>query len=116
MPRLPAVLITAVLSFALIGIIVWIIVTQTLGLRRLCQDIRDNIETKLRAVGPNHALGFETITGTIQELTDEVYKLLPAKLDEHKLLPVAHRKYGSRRAGPHITIAVIQSAIVPRFF
>src|ERR1051326_868163 len=87
-PRLPAVLITTVLSFALIGMIVWIIVTQTLVLAASLPGYKDNIETKLRAMGKNHGLGFENITGTIQELTNEVYKLLPPKLDERKLVPV----------------------------
>ena len=88
LPRLPAVLITGVLSFALIGMIVWIIVTQTLGLAASLPGYKDNIQTKIRAMGQNHGLGFEKITGTIQELTKEVYKLLPPKLDERKLVPV----------------------------
>src|SRR3990172_4834484 len=88
LPRLPAVLITGVLSFALISMIVWIIVTQTLGLVASLPGYKDNIQTKIRAMGQNHGLGFEKITGTIQELTKEVYKLLPPKLDERKLVPV----------------------------
>jgi len=88
LPRLPAVLITGFLSFALIGMIVWIIVTQTLGLAASLPGYKNNIQTKIRAMGQNHGLGFEKITGTIQELTKEVYKLLPPKLDERKLVPV----------------------------
>ena len=88
LPRLPAVLITGVLSFALISMIVWIIVTQTLGLVASLPGHKDNIQTKIRAMGQNHGLGFEKITGTIQELTKEVYKLLPPRLDERKLVPV----------------------------
>lgn len=87
-PRLPAVLITGVFSFALISMIVWIIVTQTLGLAASLPEYKDNIQTKIRAMGQNDGLGFEKITGTIQELTKEVYKLIPAKLDERKLVPV----------------------------
>ena len=86
--RLPAVLITGVLSFALISVIVWIVVTQALGLAASLPGYKDNIQTKIRAMGQNHALGLQKITGTIQELTKEVYKLLPAKLDERKLVPV----------------------------
>ncbi len=88
LPRLPAVLITGVLSFALIIMILWIIVTQTLGLAASLPGYKDNIQTKIRAMGQNHGLDFEKITGTIQELTREVYKLLPPKLDERKLVPV----------------------------
>lgn len=88
LPRLPAVLITGVLSFAVISMIVWILVTQTLGLLASLPGYKDNIQTKIRAMGQNHGLGLEGITGTIQELTQEVYKLLPAKLDERKLVPV----------------------------
>lgn len=88
LPRLPAVLITGVVSFALISMIVWIIVTQTLGLAASLPGYKDNIQTKIRAMGQNHGLGFEKITGTIQELTKEVYKLLPPKLDKRKLIPV----------------------------
>jgi predicted PurR-regulated permease PerM len=88
LPRLPAVLITGVLSFALISMIVWIIVTQTLGLAALLPRYKDNIQTRIRAMGQNHGLGLEKITGTIQELTKEVSKLLPPKLDERKLVPV----------------------------
>jgi predicted PurR-regulated permease PerM len=88
LPRLPAVLITGVLSFAVISMIVWILVTQTLGLAGSLPGYKDNIQTKIRAMGQNHGLGLEKITGTIQELTKEVYKLLPAKLDERKLVPV----------------------------
>lgn len=88
LPRLPSVLITGVSAFALIGMIVWILVTQTLGLAASLPAYKDNIQTKIRAMGQNHGLGFEKITDTIQELTLEVYKLLPPKLDERKLLPV----------------------------
>ena len=88
LPRLPAVLITGVLSFALISMIVWIVLTQALGLAASLPGYKDNIQTKIRAMGQNHGLGFQTITGTIKELTTEVYKLLPAKLDERKLVPV----------------------------
>ena len=88
LPRLPAVLITAVLSFALIGMIIWLIVTQTLGLVASLPGYKDNIQTKIRAMGQNHGLGFEKITDTIQELTKEVYKLLPPKVDQRKLVPV----------------------------
>src|ERR1044071_7092461 len=88
LPRLPAVLTTGFLSFALIGIIVWVIVTQTLGLAASLPLYKENIQTKIRAMGQNHGLGFEKITGTIQELTKEVYKLLPPRLDERKLVPV----------------------------
>lgn len=88
LPRLPAVLITGVLSFAAIGMILWILVTQTLGLAASLPGYKDNIQTKIRAMGQYHGLGLGEITGTIQELTKEVYKLLPAKLDERKLVPV----------------------------
>jgi predicted PurR-regulated permease PerM len=88
LPRLPAVLITGVLSFALLSMIVWIVLTQALGLAASLPGYKDNIQTKIRAMGQNHGLGFQTITGTIKELTTEVYKLLPAKLDERKLVPV----------------------------
>ena len=88
LPRLPAVLITGFLSFALIGMIVWIIVTQTLGLVASLPRYKDNIQTKIRAMGQNQGLGLEKITGTIQELTKEVSKLLPPKLDQRKLVPV----------------------------
>lgn len=88
LPRLPAVMITGFLSFALIGMIVWLIVTQTLGLVASLPGYKGNIQTKIRAMGQNHGLEFEKITGTIQELTTEVYKLLPPKLDERKLIPV----------------------------
>src|ERR1051326_485424 len=87
-PRLLAVLITTVLSFVLIGLIVWIIVTQTLGLAASLPEYKENIETKIRAMGQNNGLGFEKITGTIQELTNEVSKLLPPTLDKRKLIPV----------------------------
>ena len=86
--RLPAVLITGVLSFALISMIVWIIVTQTLGLAASLPRYKDNIQIKIRAMGQHQGLGLEKITGTIQELTKEVSKLLPPKLDERKLVPV----------------------------
>lgn len=88
LPRLPAVLITGMSAFALIGMILWIIVTQTLGLAASLPGYKNNIQTKIRAMGQNHGLGFEEITNTIQELTLEVYKLLPPKLDERKLIPV----------------------------
>jgi predicted PurR-regulated permease PerM len=88
LPRLPAVLITGVLSFALIGIIFWILITQTLGLVASLPTYKENIQMKIRAMGQNHGLGLEKVTGTIQELTIEVSKLLPAKLDERKLVPV----------------------------
>jgi predicted PurR-regulated permease PerM len=88
LPRLPAVLITGFLSFALIGMIFWILVTQTLGLVASLPTYKDNIQTKIRGMGQNHDLGLEKITGTIQELTKEVSKLLPPKLDERKLVPV----------------------------
>lgn len=88
MPRVPAVLITGVLSFAVILMIGWILVTQTLGLAASLPKYKDNIQTKIRAMGQSHGLGLEKVTGTIQELTKEVYKLLPAKLDERKLIPV----------------------------
>ena len=76
------------MSFALISLIVLILVTQTLGLAASLPGYKDNIQTKIRAMGQNHGLGFEEIAGTIQELTKEVYKLLPPKLDERKLIPV----------------------------
>jgi predicted PurR-regulated permease PerM len=88
LPRLLAVLITGFLTFALIGVIVWIIVTQTLGLVASLPQYKDNIQTKIRAMGQNQGLGLEKITGTIQELTKEVSKLLPPKLDQRKLVPV----------------------------
>ena len=88
LPRLPAVLLTGFLSFSLIGMIVWIIVTQTLGLVGSLPRYKDNIQTKIRAMGQNQSLGLEKITGTIQELTKEVSKLLPTKLDQRKLVPV----------------------------
>jgi predicted PurR-regulated permease PerM len=90
LPRLPSVLITGFLSFALIGVIVWIIVTQTLGLVASLPKYKDNIQTKIRAMGggQNQGLGLEKITGTIHELTREVSKLLPPKLDQRKLVPV----------------------------
>src|SRR3989304_3710483 len=53
LPRLPAVLITGVLSFALISMIVWIIVTQTLGLAASLPGYKDNIQIKIRAMGQN---------------------------------------------------------------
>jgi predicted PurR-regulated permease PerM len=87
LPRLPAVLITGFLSFALIAAIVWIIVTQTVGLAISLPRYKDNIQTKIRAMG-SHGLGLEKITGTIQELTNEISKLLPSKLNERKLVPV----------------------------
>jgi predicted PurR-regulated permease PerM len=88
LPRLPAVLITGALAFTVISMIVWIIVTQTLGLAASLPGYKDNIQTKIRAMGQNHGLGLEKITATVQELTQEVYKLLPTKLDERKLVPV----------------------------
>ena len=88
LPRVPAVLITGFLTFALIAAIVWIIVTQTLGLVASLPKYKDNIQTKIRAMGQNQGLGLEKITGTIQELTKEVSKLLPPKLDQRKLVPV----------------------------
>lgn len=88
LPKPPAVLITGMLAFTLISLIVWIIVTQTLGLVESLPKYKDNIQTKIRAMGQNHGLGFEKIAGTIRELEKEVYKLLPAKLDERKLTPV----------------------------
>lgn len=86
--RLPAVLITGFLSFALVGMILWIIVTQTVGLATSLPAYKDNIQTKIRGMGQNHGLGVEKITVTIQELTDEVSKLLPSQLDKRKLVPV----------------------------
>src|SRR6185369_2942093 len=47
LPRLPAVLITGFLSFALIGMILWIIVTQTVGLATSLPGYKDNIQTKI---------------------------------------------------------------------
>ena len=107
LPRLPAVLITGVSAFALIGMIVWILVTQTLGLVASLPAYKDNIQTKIRAMGQNHGLGFEEITGTIQELTLEVYKLLPPKLDERKLVPVEVVK------PPDNIFQILSAALIP---
>src|SRR4026208_18772 len=61
LPRLFAVLITAFLSFALIGIIFWILVSQTLGLVGSLPKYKDNIQTKIRAMGQHQGLGLEKI-------------------------------------------------------
>ena len=107
LPRVPSVIITVLSSFTLIGVIVWILVTQTLGLAASLPIYKDNIQTKIRAMGQNHGLGLEKITVTIQELTKEVSKLLPSKLDERKLLPVEVVK------PPDNIFQIISTALVP---
>ena len=87
-PRLPAVLITAVLSFALIGMIVWIIVTQTLGLVASLPGYKNNIHTKAVTMKKNLGLGLQRTTEPIEEFIKEIQKLLPPKLDERKVVPV----------------------------
>ncbi len=87
-PRLPAVLITAILSFALIGMIVWIIVTQTLGLVASLPGYKNNIQTKIVTMKKNLGLGLQKTTAPIEEFIKEIQKLLPPKLDERKVVPV----------------------------
>ena len=87
-PRLPAVLITAILSFALIGMIVWIIVTQTLGLVASLPGYKNNIQTKIVTMRKNLGLGLQKTTGPIEEFIKEIQKLVPPKLDKRKVVPV----------------------------
>jgi predicted PurR-regulated permease PerM len=88
LPRAPAVLVTGFVSFALVSVIVWLLATQTLGLAASLPVYKTNIQTKIRSMGHGHGLGLERFTSTIQDLTNEVSKLLPPKLDKRKLIPV----------------------------
>ncbi len=107
LPRLPAVLITGILSFSLIGMIAWIIVTQTLGLVASLPGYKENIQTKIRALGQNQNRGLEKIADTIQELTKEVSKLLPPKIDERKPVPVEVVE------PPDNVFKILRSALIP---
>ncbi|HSE41036.1 MAG TPA: AI-2E family transporter [Acidobacteriota bacterium] len=86
--RLPAVLITAVLTSALIGMIGWIIVTQTLALVASLPGYKNNIQTKIVAMQKNLGLGLQKTTGPIEEFIKEIQKLVPPKLDKRKVVPV----------------------------
>jgi predicted PurR-regulated permease PerM len=88
LPRAPAVMITAILSFALIGVIIWLIIAQTFGLVASLPEYRNNIQTKIVSVQKNLGLGLQKTAGPIEDFIKDVEKLLLPKLDNRKSIPV----------------------------
>lgn len=106
LPRAPAVMITAILSFALIGVIVWLIVAQTFGLASSLPEYRNNIQTKIVSVRKNLGLGLQKTAGPIEDFIKDMEKLLLPQLDNRKSIPVVVVK------PPENIFHVIRTALV----
>ena len=67
---------------------VWIIVTQTLGLVESLPGYKNNIQTKIVTMKKNLGLGLQKTTAPIEEFIKEIQKLVQPKLDKRKVIPV----------------------------
>lgn len=66
--RIPAVMATAILAFAALGIVVWIAVVQMSDLAPKMPDYQNNIQAKLRAVNAYVSIALSKATKTAQNL------------------------------------------------
>lgn len=68
LPRIPAVLVTAVLGFAALGLLVWIAVVQVTELAPKIPEYQANLEAKLHAANAYAVAALSKVTRTGQDL------------------------------------------------
>ena len=66
--RIPAVLVTAILAFAALGIVVWIAVVQMTDLAPKMPEYQDNIQAKLHSVNDYVSVALSKVTRTAQNI------------------------------------------------
>ncbi len=77
-----AVALTTLVAFALLGVLVYLVTQQFLGLVGDLPSYRDNLLTKIRSFsGGSEGGGIERGVETVKELSDELQKSSPGKVD-----------------------------------
>jgi predicted PurR-regulated permease PerM len=75
--RIPAVLVTAILGFSVLGIVTWTAAVQITSLAPKIPEYRTNVEAKLSSVNAYAVAALRKVTSTAQEMGD---KLSPTEL------------------------------------
>lgn len=86
--RVAAVLIAAILSFSLIGSIIWVVSTQLLHLAQNLPQYESNLRSKIISVRGSSRTGLEKTTDTVKQLGEELSKARPGKSDSPKATKV----------------------------
>lgn len=77
--RIPAVLITTLISFALIGLLIFTVSSQLLNLARTLPQYENNLRAKIESLRGSGDMGLEETSETIEELSEELSKEEPGK-------------------------------------
>ncbi|HSE84006.1 MAG TPA: AI-2E family transporter [Thermodesulfobacteriota bacterium] len=72
--RIPAVLITTFLSFAIIGVLVFTVSSQVLNLARNLPKYESNIEAKIHSLRGSGSIDLKETSETVKKLTEELSK------------------------------------------
>jgi len=80
--RIPAVLVTAILGFTMLGIVTWTAAVQITSLAPKIPEYQSNVEAKLSSVNAYAAAALRNITSTAQEMGE---KLSPTELADAEL-------------------------------
>jgi predicted PurR-regulated permease PerM len=79
LPRVPAVIVVGGVSFAIIGVLIWIVAIQAINLGANVDSYQENFFGKVRALGGE--------SGTIGKITNRLAELSEKLADEIKWLP-----------------------------
>jgi len=97
--RIPAVLVTAVLGFSVLGIVTWTAAVQITSLAPKIPEYRGNVEAKLSSVNTYAVAALRKVTSTAQEMGD---KLSTTELAD-AVLGTTDRPYSVRVVAPPIS-------------
>ncbi len=98
--RIPAVLVTAILGFTMLGIVTWTAAVQITSLAPKIPEYQSNVEAKLSSVNAYAVAALRKVTSTAQEMGEKLSptELADAGLGTDRSALLGARRYRRRQA------------------